>query len=62
MEKSNLPTATPAEKKKEIICSTCHIKFNGIVHYKLHLSTEFHLYNTKRRMAELPPISEEIFE
>jgi hypothetical protein len=32
------------------------------VNYKLHLATEFHIYNTKRRIAELPPISEEIFE
>jgi hypothetical protein len=62
MNYSNLGTGIPAEKKKEIICSTCHIKFESVVHYKLHLSTEFHLYNTKRRMAELPPITEELFE
>jgi len=62
MNKSNLATGTPAEKKREIICSTCHIKFESVVQYKLHLSTEFHLYNTRRRMADLPPISEDIFE
>jgi len=65
MNNSNMATGTPAapgEKKREIICSTCHIKFESVVHYKLHLSTEFHLYNTRRRMAELPPISEDIFE
>jgi len=62
MNKSNLATEAPAEKKREIICSTCHIKFESVVQYKLHLSTEFHLYNTRRRMADLPPISEDIFE
>ena len=63
MNKTNMATGTPStEKKREIICSTCHIKFESVVHYKLHLSTEFHLYNTRRRMAELPPISEAIFE
>ena len=30
--------------------------------YKLHRSTEFHVYNTKRQIAELEPISEDIFE
>jgi len=48
--------------QKEIICSTCHIKFNSVLNYKLHLTTEFHIYNTKRRIAELPPITEDIFE
>ena len=24
--------------------------------------TEFHIYNTKRRIAELPPITEDIFD
>jgi len=50
------------EIKKEIICSTCHIKFGSVINYKLHLTTEYHIYNTKRRIAELPPISEDIFE
>ena len=50
------------EQKKQIICSTCHIKFDSVVNYKLHLTTEFHIYNTKRRMAELNPITEDLFE
>ena len=54
--------ASTAEQKKQIICSTCHIKFDSVVNYKLHLTTEFHVYNTKRRMAELNPITEDIFE
>lgn len=49
-------------KEKEIICTTCHIKFNSVINYKLHLTTEFHVYNTKRRIADLPPITEDIFE
>lgn len=47
---------------KEMICSTCRLRFENVILYKLHLSTEFHVYNTKRRIAELDPISEEIFE
>lgn len=30
--------------------------------YKLHISSEYHVYNTKRRVAGLEPISEEVFE
>lgn len=30
--------------------------------YKLHIISDYHIYNTKRRIAELEPITEEIFE
>ena len=49
-------------QEKEIICSTCRIKFSNVISYKLHLTSEYHVYNTKRRIAGLEPISEEIFE
>jgi len=48
--------------KKEVICVMCSLKFTQITSFKLHLGTEFHLYNAKRRIAELEPISEELFE
>ena len=32
------------------------------MNYKLHLTTEFHVYNTKRRIAELAPITEDVFD
>ena len=47
---------------KEVICSTCRIRFENVITYKLHLSTEYHVYNTKRRIASLDPIPEDIFE
>ncbi len=33
---------------KEVICSTCRLKFGDIPSYKLHRGTEYHIYNTKR--------------
>ena len=45
-----------------MICSTCRLKFTDLASYKLHRSTEFHNYNTKRQIANLEPISEELFE
>lgn len=45
-----------------MICSSCRLKFTDVPSYKLHRSTEFHNYNTKRQIANLEPISEELFE
>jgi hypothetical protein len=47
---------------KKVICSTCRIQFENVITYKMHLSSEYHVYNTKRRVAGLEPISEEVFE
>ena len=49
-------------EEKQVICSTCKILFYNVIHYKLHISTEYHIYNTKRKIAALDPISEEIFD
>jgi len=49
-------------EQKEVICTQCQLKFTDAVSLKLHFKTEFHLYNSKRRIAELEPISEEIFD
>lgn len=38
------------------------MKFTSLVEYKMHLSTEFHVYNAKRRTAQLAPISLTLFE
>lgn len=61
-EETKTAPAPPKEQVREIICSTCHIKFNSVVNYKLHLTTDFHVYNTKRRIAELAPITEDVFD
>ena len=50
------------QQEKEVICSSCRLKFFDVPSYKLHRITEFHVYNTKRQIAELEPITEEVFE
>lgn len=47
---------------KSVICSTCRIQFDNVLDYKMHLSSEYHVYNTKRRVAQLDPISEMVFD
>lgn len=57
----NTSSAAAVDDRK-VICSTCRIQFDNVIHYKMHLSSEYHVYNTKRRVAQLEPISEEIFD
>lgn len=60
--KSTLINTSSMHDDKKVICSTCRIQFDNVFDYKMHISTEYHVYNTKRRIAVLEPISEEIFE
>lgn len=39
-------------------CGTCETPFESSVAHKLHYKTEFHSYNLKRRLVDLPPINE----
>lgn len=50
------------DENKQVICSSCRIQFNNVIDYKLHIITEFHIFNIKRRILVLEPITEEIFE
>lgn len=50
------------QEDRKVICSTCRIQFDNVIDYKLHITSEYHVYNTKRKIACLEPISEEIFE
>lgn len=42
-------------------CNTCGLSFPTAELQRLHMKTEWHRYNLKRRVAQLPPISAEIF-
>lgn len=43
-------------------CTSCHIKFPTSEDQRIHMKGEWHRYNLKRRVAQLPPISEETFK
>lgn len=43
-------------------CITCRLVFAGVDLQKQHYGSEWHRYNVKRQIAELPPITEEQFE
>lgn len=42
-------------------CNTCGLSFPTADLQRLHMKTDWHRYNLKRRVASLPPISSEIF-
>ncbi|KAK6346562.1 hypothetical protein TWF696_006685 [Orbilia brochopaga] len=42
-------------------CNTCQVAFKSSDGQRTHMHTDWHRYNLKRRIAELPPISSEIF-
>jgi len=60
------PTATPAVGSTsgvaEFSCSACAQAFVTSTELRTHAKTERHLYNTKRKLAGLKPISQEAWE
>ncbi|OJJ77717.1 hypothetical protein ASPBRDRAFT_36972 [Aspergillus brasiliensis CBS 101740] len=42
-------------------CNTCLVAFRGSDAQRVHMRTDWHLYNMKRRIASLPPVSQETF-
>ncbi|SCV03750.1 LAMI_0H10660g1_1 [Lachancea mirantina] len=42
-------------------CNTCGLQFGSADDQRLHMKSEWHRYNLKRRVAQLPPINEETF-
>lgn len=42
-------------------CNTCNLEFPTAEDQRSHMKTEWHRYNLKRRVAQLPPIDEDLF-
>ncbi|CEG49636.1 cytoplasmic protein [Plasmopara halstedii] len=43
-------------------CTACRLEFTSFLEQKDHFRMDWHRYNLKRKVVELPPISEEQFE
>ena len=50
------------EEEKGPMCNGCAVFFTSAEEQRAHYKTDFHLYNTKRRVAGLDPIDEELWE
>ncbi|KAF3908148.1 hypothetical protein AA313_de0200168 [Arthrobotrys entomopaga] len=53
--------ATSTASSHPFTCNTCQVAFKSSDGQRNHMHTDWHRYNLKRRIAELPPISSEIF-
>ncbi|KAI8999355.1 C2H2 type zinc-finger-domain-containing protein [Gaertneriomyces semiglobifer] len=42
-------------------CLACHVAFRSAEHQREHMRSDWHRYNLKRKVAELPPVSAEAF-
>lgn len=43
-------------------CNTCGLMFGDASYQRDHMRTDWHRYNLKRRVAQLPPITQELFD
>lgn len=43
-------------------CNSCKLEFSDLDGQKTHMRSEWHRYNLKRRVAQLPPVDEVTFE
>lgn len=50
-----------AEAAISFTCNTCGLGFRTAEYQREHMKTDWHRYNLKRRVADLPPISSDVF-
>ncbi|KAK9760903.1 pre-60S factor rei1 [Basidiobolus ranarum] len=54
-------TASENPQTALFTCLACHVAFRTLEHQRNHYRTDWHRYNLKRKVAELPPITAEVF-
>lgn len=47
--------------QKMFTCNTCNLQFPESNDQRIHMKSDWHRYNLKRKVAQLPPITEELF-
>lgn len=50
------------EKEKVLTCITCRLTFPDPELMRTHYKGELHRFNLKRRVAQLPPVTEAVFK
>lgn len=53
---------TETSSRPTLTCITCRMLFTTNKEQRLHYKTNLHQFNLKRKIANLPPITEEVFE
>ncbi|EER00831.1 conserved hypothetical protein [Perkinsus marinus ATCC 50983] len=58
---NSLSTAAPTEPISEFRCNACGLEFPDSAEQRDHYKSDFHVYNTKRKVAGLAPICPEVW-
>ena len=63
MQEQFLLDGTQAKQSKLTgkFCGACSQTFENSDQHKLHYRSDFHAFNLKRKLVDLPPVSEEAF-
>ncbi|KAL1924791.1 uncharacterized protein VTP21DRAFT_4445 [Calcarisporiella thermophila] len=56
-----MSTTQQSTRSSLFTCLACHVAFHTSDHQKEHYRTDWHRYNLKRKVAELPPVTAEQF-
>ena len=56
-----MATLASTNPKQLFTCLACQIAFYSAELQRDHYATDWHRYNLKRKVAELPPITSEVF-
>ena len=51
-----------ANEMEQFTCISCHVKFADGDVQRFHYKSDWHRYNLKRKVAELPPVTSEEFQ
>lgn len=57
-----MTTQPEPDSSPRFTCITCRVAFKDAVIQRSHYKTDWHRYNLKRKVAELPPVSTETFQ
>jgi pre-60S factor REI1 len=55
-------SATEPFKGGSLTCICCHLFFKTAKEQRDHYKSELHHFNLRRKVAELPPLTPEVFE
>jgi len=50
------------EDGPRLSCMTCHVLMSNREEHTTHHKSDFHRFNLKRKMVDLPPVTQEVFE
>lgn len=49
------------DNEQTLTCTICDIKFDNMYSYRKHFASQYHHYNSKRKIAKLQPVSYTIY-